>query len=285
MARTIAGTAPGRTNRRFLIVAFMLAALSAALVYAVTARDSGGDGNRTSVGSTQVVVAKTAIKQRTTITAEMLDLSSVPTSSVIAGVFTSVNDAVGKVTKYPIEANQQVVGAAVVDTANPVANDALANLVPTNKRAMSISASQVTNAGGLILPGDYVDLVWVCCGDRPVISKTIIRNVQVVAIAQGIVASGPVAGPTGAEAPVAAETGEPDPEAQTMTLLFSPQEVQTVFLAGEFGKFRASLRGLGDAELPDSGQTLITDPTLLPVEALSALPDELKPEGYKPEGP
>lgn len=282
MARTIAGAAPGRTNRRFLIIAVLLAGLSAALVYAITARDSGGSESSGSIGSTQVVVARTAIKQRTAISAEMLELKSVPTNAVITGAYVSVNDAIGKVTKFPVEANQQLTQSAVVDTSRPASSDALALVVPTNKRAMSIEASQVNNAGGLILPGDYVDLVWWCCDDNPVITKTIARNVQVVAVAQAIVSSGPVDAEDPSAAPVGAGDEKPEPEADTMTLLVSLEEAQDIFLAEGNGRIRAALRGVGDTELPDPGIAYITD--ILPLEALNVLPDELKPDGYKPEG-
>lgn len=287
MARTVAGAAPARTNRKFLIVALLFGAVTAALFYAVTAR--GGSSTTTSkaaAGDTQVVVAKAPIKQRTTITAAMLELKSISTSAVIGGAYTSLNDAAGKVTKYPIEANQQVVASAVVDVSKPAADAALSLVVPAGKRAMSVQASQVFAAGGLILPGDYIDLVWVCCTE-PVATKTLLRNVQVAAIAQSIVSSGPVtsapkggnqSSPSG-EGPVAADAGKPVPDAVTMTLLLTPQEAQLVFLAEWAGKFRADLRGPGDQDTPDSGVTLFTQ--LISPDDLKDLPDQLKPTFLK----
>ena len=140
MARTVAGTTGGRTNRKFLIVAVLFGALTAALFYALTAR--GGDSSSSSspaAGDQQVVVAKIPINQRTTITPDMVEVKSVPLNTVISGSFASIDDAVGKVTKYPIEANQQLVGSAVIDTANPVTDAGLALVVPDGKRAFSIS--------------------------------------------------------------------------------------------------------------------------------------------------
>ena len=279
MARTVAGAAGGRTNRRFLLIALLFASLSAVLVYVAVSRDGGSGSSQPAAGSTQVVVAKTGIAQRTEVTAEMLELKNVPTDTVVEGVFVSVNDVVGKVTKYPIGVNQQVVATAVVDTSAPTV-DALSYVVPAGKRAMSVGASQVTYAGGLILPGDYVDVVWICCQGASVVSRTIVKNVQVAAVAQGIVDSGPVAGDeNGSTDPAPADPAEADPEANTVTLLLNPREAQDVLLAENQGSIRLDLRGPGDAELVDPGTTLITD--ILPLQELLRLPNEIRPDGYK----
>lgn len=295
MAQRVAGGAKGRMNRRFLLVAILLAGLSAALVYAKISANGTSTTSKAVAGNQQVVVAKIAIKQRTTITPAMLELKSVPLNTLAVGAFTSVNDALGKVTKFPVEANQQLVSSAVVDTTRPAADAALSYVVPTGQRAMSVSASQVANAGGLILPGDWVDIVWGCCSGKPVVTKTLLRNIQVAAVAQSIVTSGPVTsisatpGAAGAPAavpssstnPVAADASKPVPDASTVTLLLTPEQVQILFLAEANGTLRFDLRGVGDQETPDTGNTLITQPQLMPVEALSALPDALKPDGYK----
>lgn len=294
MAQRAASGAQGRTNRRFLLVAILLAGLSAALVYAKISAGDTSTSTKVAAGDQQVVVAKVPIKERTTITAAMLDVKSVPLNTIALGAFTDVPTAVGKVTKFPVEVNQQLVSAAVIDTSRPITNAALSYVVPTGKRAMSISASQVANAGGLILPGDWVDIVWGCCSDKAIVTKTLLRNIQVVAVAQTIVSSGPVtsANPTAAAGapaaapgvstnPVAASNAIPVPEASTVTLLLTPQEVQILFLAESNGKLRLSERGVGDQDTPDTGYVIITQPQLLPVDALRDLPDALKPDGYK----
>ena len=277
-------------NRRFLLVAILLAGLSAALVYAKISASDGTTSTKVVAGDQQVVVAKVPIKQRTTITPAMLEVKSVPLNSVAVGAFTNVQDALGKVTKFPVETNQQLVASAVVDTTRPAADAALSYVVPTGKRAMSISASQVANAGGLILPGDWVDIVWGCC-DKTVVTKTLLRNIQVAAIAQSVVSSGPVtnlnatpgagAVPGSSTNPVAADPAKAAPDATTVTLLLTPEEVQILFLAESNGKLRLDLRGVGDQDTPDTGVTIVTQQQLLPVDALRELPDALKPDGYK----
>jgi Flp pilus assembly protein CpaB len=115
-----------------------------------------------------------------------------------------------------------------------------------------------------------------------------------VAVAQTIVPSGPVndarptaaAGASAAPAPgvstnpVAASAAVAVPDASTVTLLLTPEEVQILFLAEANGRLRLTARGVGDQDTPDSGNVLITQPELLPVDALNALPEALKPAGY-----
>ena len=278
MARTVAAPG-GRTNRKFLIVALLFGALTAVLFYAMTSNRGGGSSRTsTAVGDQQVVVAKVAIKQRTAVTADMLELKSVPLNTVIVGAYANIADAVGKVTKFPVEINQQVVAAGVVDTAHPLGDVALAEVVPGGRRAMSIQASQVLSAGGLVLPGDFVDIVWAWPKDSSVFSKTILHNVQVAAVAQNIVASGPVTSGAGAvtsDAPAAAVSGKPTPDAVTLTLLLTPEESQQVFLAEQTGILRADLRGVGDQDVADTG--LIKINQLVPVDLLKDLPEPVKP--------
>ena len=64
MARTAAGSLPGRTNRKFLIVALLFGALTAVLFYALTAnRTSTSKTSTTSTTQVQVVVARVPIRQ------------------------------------------------------------------------------------------------------------------------------------------------------------------------------------------------------------------------------
>jgi pilus assembly protein CpaB len=267
------------------MVALLLAGLSAALSYALLSRsDEGSSSSGGGSGDAQVVVARVPISERTLITDDMLDV--INTDFVTAGAFTTREEVVGKVTKYPIEVNQQVITTAVVDTTRPVSDQQLALVVPFGKRAMSLRASQVGTSGGLILPGDWVDLVWICCADRGVVSKTIAKNIQVAAVAQTIVSSGPVTDATpGAEgdsdAPVAADAPPPVPDAVTFTLLLTPLEAQQLFLAESAGQIRADLRGPSDTDTPDAGTTVLTD--LLPEADIARLLEGLKPDGYRRE--
>lgn len=291
MARSLAGAAPGRTNRRFLILAIAFAGLSAGLIYAWMSSNSGDkEGGAASAGARQVVVAQVPIKPRTAITAEMLEIKSIPANAIVDGGYTTIDDVVGKVTKLPLDANQQVTASTVVDTSSPT-DEALSLVVPNGMRGFSINASQVLTAGGLLLPGDYVDIVWICCEqglqwrtenndsqseDGTIFfARTVVQNVQVVAVAQAIVQSGPVGsgdGASGGQNPVPSGTGDENPEATTITLLVSPEQANILFMAENTGQLRAALRGIGDeVVLPAAEDHDFTTPGLIPPDLLQQL--------------
>jgi Flp pilus assembly protein CpaB len=72
---------------------------------------------------------------------------------------TSIDDVVGKVTRYPVAADEQVTPSKIVSVDSDENVDSLSFAVPEGMRAISISADQVLSAGGLVLPGDYVDII------------------------------------------------------------------------------------------------------------------------------
>lgn len=291
MARTAAGSLPGRTNRKFLIVALLFGALTAVLFYALTANH----GSTTKTGSSSavnvsVVVARVSIKQRTAITADMLTLKSIASDARVAGSYTNVSDIVGKVTKFPIEQNQQVTAGAIVDTTKPLGGQALAPVVPDGMRAVSISANQVLTAGGLLLPGDYVDIVWECCphglqwsanGKQQstssiIFTRPIVQNVQVAAVAQSIVPSGPVGTSStpgaGTSNPVAADTPPQVPNATTITLLVTPEQAGSLIMAEGIGTLRATLRNPGDTNLIQAqSETQFVTPNLIPQSLMNMI--------------
>jgi pilus assembly protein CpaB len=294
MARAATGSAGSRTNRKFLIVALLFGVLTAVLFYALTSRGGSSHSSSPSAGNQEVVVAKAPISQRTTITADMLELKSVPLNTVISGAFTQINDAVGKVTKFPIAANQQVIGNTVIDTAHPTADSTLSLVGPGGRRGFSIQASQVLTAGGLLLPGDYVDVVWLCCKNgfqwqgsggknldtnAVIFSRPVVQNVQIAAVAQSIVSSGPVGtnatvGTGTAGNPVAASTAKEVPDATTITLLVTPDEANILLMAEATGTLRAALRNPGDQALIPSGtETGFVVPGLIPPDLLKFMQD------------
>ena len=271
MARSIAGggASPSRLNRKFLVVAVLLAVLSAVLVYARISAPSDSSSSKAGGVTQTVVVAKTAIQPRTLLTADQLEVKTVSADSVVVGAYGTVADAIGKTVKYPIAANGQITTSNVIDTSRPATDASLSLVVPAGKRAMSISASQVSNAGGLILPGDFVDIIWMCCDGTPLVTKTILHNVQVLAVAQSVVDSGPVAG----------GSGKPIPDASTVTVLVTSNEAERLFMAEQTGKLRYDLRGVSDQDVTDPGLVKIYD--LLSPAELAGLPDALKPPAYK----
>lgn len=286
MARAGAGAPAGRINRRFLMLALVSAALSAALVYVALNKGGGGGEGDGSTASVEAVVAAVDIPARTLITAEMVKVKSIPVGAKTEAAYDDVDDVVGKVTRYPIVIDEQVTSVKTVSLQGQQMIDALAFVIPKGMRAISIKADQVLSAGGLVLPGDYVDILAVFNVEdqkgeerEAYLVRTILQNVEVLAVAQTIADVPPEEEEeetNGAENASSTEQrsrgseAEPNPEATTLTLLVQPEQAEWLFLAEANGTLRAIVRGFGDSDAPEVRPIIET---------------ELLPSGFVPPPP
>lgn len=256
MAQSITSGSMSRVNRRFMLLALILAALSAVLVYAALSgsSDSGGGGASTPVVS--VVVAQTDIPAGAQITAEMLGIADAPEEFVSDGTFASIDSVVGEVARYPIAANRQILISDIVGGPTTASNDVLSHVLEGGERGLAIEAEAVITGGGLVLPGDYADVYWV--PDDPVTdvegAQLIAEDVEIVSVEQVIVEVPPSApGLLGEDAPPASEEDRvravdeaPQPEAVTVTLMVTPEEASVVFCGDATGELRLAIRAFGD---------------------------------------
>jgi pilus assembly protein CpaB len=291
MARPLAGTAAGRTNRRLLLLALVAGVVAAILVYAALSRGSestGGAGGAASMAP--AVVAKQDIPARTKITTSMLEVRQMPTNDRSELAYTDLTQVVGRVSRYPIATSEQVLSTKVVALEGVAkTGDSLSYVIPEGRRGISIGVSEVVSSGGLVLPGDYVDIIGVFNvnfrdgeqerTEEKYFSRIILQNIEVLAVAQTVVDTPPEAGTTtGAEGETAttgAETADgqrarnteaaPEPKASTVTLSVTAQEAQLLFLAEENGVLRLAVRPYGDAavqDIPFVAETELIPPNL-----------------------
>jgi len=263
-----------------------LGLVSAVLVYVYLSQD-GGDGRATAAVTKPAVVATEDISARTRITAEMVQVRSLAESAVHPEAFSSTDQLVGMVTRLPIAADEQILSSkvAAIATEVPWAGDEelpLSYVVPPGQRAVSVRVSEVTGAGGLILPGDFVDIIGIFDvvfygikeGDptsqeeiEDYVAVTVLQNVQVLAVAQEVAESLPEGTDSDdttdeTSQPVLPNPGEPNPEATNVTLAVTPEEAQRLSLAEEMGVLKISLRPVGDTEEPTV--PALTNPEILP---------------------
>jgi len=256
MAQPIASAAVGRVNRRFLLLALILAALSAVLVYAATSRsDGGGSGSATTV---PVVVAKAAIPAGTTITGDMIELVDVADASVGDQALSSTDAVVGRAARYPISANEQILLKDIVSGDEAITNDVLANILEGGQRGMAIQTEAVIGGGGLVLPGDHVDVLWIPNDPTDDVhgAQLLAEDVEVVAVEQTLVEIAPTAPGLETDATNETSTGsgdrargaeaEANPEAVTVTLMVTPEQAQRIFCGDEGGVIRLAVRAFGD---------------------------------------
>lgn len=258
MSRSITALTAGSSNRRFILLALALGLVGAILVYVAASRGPSSSGG--GVADTAVVVAKTDIPARTKITQSMVEVRLLPAESASQFAFTDVADVVDQVTRFPIAANEQILTTKVVSLtgSSSATSRSLSFVVPRGKRAIAINITPVQGAGGLVLPGDYVDVLVVYDVDfrtaegsqteDSFIVQTLFQNVEVLAVEQNVVDVVPEATPTAGGQRVRNSEAKPEPKAITVTLALTPEEAQRLYLAESNGRIRLSVRPFGEAE-------------------------------------
>ncbi len=188
----------------------------------------------------------------TKLTPEMLTLKEVPEDLAFPSGFRTVDEVVDQVTTVPITAGEQVIANKVTATGEEAidaygGNPPLAVLVTEGMRAVSVEVNSIVGAGGLVRPGDRVDVILTVrtnAGDdgqgKNQIAATVLQDLQVLAIDQDVAAPGATVGEE-----------ENNPEAVTATLLASPVEAEVLVLADGCrlnfdGRLGLAVRSIGD---------------------------------------
>jgi pilus assembly protein CpaB len=174
------------------------------------------------------------------------------------------------------------------------AESGLAFMVPDGMRAVSLGFTEVIGTGGMISPGDHVDVIGVfethgpTAGPQPVpgqsqpaqvaldrgagdskeqtsIATMVLQGVQVLAVAQRLEGEDAKPKDQGLTMPGGnsqtpqqqmAQRAEPtpQPQAKTATLAVAPEDALKVVLAEEKGKIRLALRRANDKTTPSVAQ-------------------------------
>jgi len=259
MARTMSTAAVGRVNRRFLLLALILAVISGVLAYAAFSNSGGGGSSAVEIG---VVVATDVIPAGEPITAELLEVRQLPATAVGENPLTNKEDAVGRVALEQIAPGEPLLSSSLVGSSIS-SNDVLTYILKDGQRGIAVSVDRVINAGGLVLAGDHVDVLWVPSTNDT--SYVLISDAEVTAVEQTIVDVAPAApglqdqtDQTEANGTTRPRGIDSDalPDAVTVTLMLSPEQARFLFCAEHFalthdGAIRFSVRSYGDgAPLP-----------------------------------
>ena len=212
-----------------------------------------------------VVVAKLTLPAQTVLTADNAEVREVANDAVQPNAAAALADVQGKSLTVPVAAGQQILAPFLANPDQPDVKK-LADLVPTGKRAMSVTFTELNTAGGLVTPGDYVDVIGVF--NRNTLGKDqsmlLLQDVLVLAVAQstsvdqlprqGVPASSaqaqaalplptrggsnsvPLPQPTPASVPFAPS------QTRTVTLAVDPEAAERLALAEDYGHLRYIVR-------------------------------------------
>lgn len=245
--KAIAPPQAQRRRRLFLLIGILAGIAAAGLTYAVLSDAAASDtGSSGATATVKTVVARVDVAAGEEFKAGDLELRAIAEGDVHNLAFHDIDDLVGKAPAVPVYAGAQVIGPQLFEGPS---GSTLAVITPDGMRAFSFAVEQSTVAGGLIVPGDRVDVLAVFPADsttenpRPATVSTIVQNVEVIAVGQEVVQRDP------------GTSSEVQPDAQTITLAVSATDAQRIALADEVGTVRTIVRS-------GSGESRSTVPAL-----------------------
>ena len=248
-------------GKAVLLLALFLGLVSAVLVY-VYLSQAGGEKTAASGDTKQVLVAREDIPVATRITDSMVELKAIPVEAVHPDSFSSTEGVVGNMARYPIAAGEQVLSDRVAASSVTLREGEklpLPYIVPEGKRAVSVSTSALIGAGGLMRPGDYVDVILTLNLGDDQIGRIILQNLEVLALDQQVEKVAPKF-EEGQEERTPTGEGETKPEAVTVTLAVAPVEGEVLTVAeecaGNFGgRLALALRPFGEHNTVETRST------------------------------
>jgi pilus assembly protein CpaB len=164
--------------------------------------------------------------------AESIKLEEWPIEKIPEGAVTKLEDVKGLTPNQRLYAGEPIRKEKLVD---PLKWSGSTGLIPTGFRVQAIKVKQEDIAGGLVTPGDHVDvLVYLRQGGmiKQTTSRTVLEDVVVFAV----------------NAQTHKEVDEQGNKinAKTVSLLLKPAQVQTLLLASRLGQINLSLRNPND---------------------------------------
>lgn len=282
MSSIAASAGPERMNKWLLIAGVALAVLTGVLVFVAVSSmgDDGGSSSSVVTGDSDVLVAKETIRQGSKLNPDQFRVATFAEDDLVPNAISNAESIVGQTATTDILRGQQLSRANVASATDDERADQLTFKVPDGHRGVGVSVDKVSTFGGLIVPGDRVDIV-ATFDEResadPNSQKykrisTVLQDVLVLAREQTDVQRvNPIPGETtGTEgedttADSGALSGEafeqrpedfdPDGSVSVVTLALTPADVQRLVMAMSLGEVTLVLRKFGED-------------TILPIEDL-----------------
>jgi pilus assembly protein CpaB len=272
-------------------LALVLGLVAAMLVRNAMARRSQAPSASSNLVT--VVTAKDDVSPGKALTLLDVTTAKLPADAAPTHVFSDPNQLVGRVVTTQLIKGQTILDTLLADNGT---GDGLQALIPPGMRAVTVEVNEYSGVGGMLQPGCRVDLISILRDDkaRTSVARTILENIKVTAIGR-------------ATAPPKQVDGQPlPPPANSITLLCTPKQAQTLELASQTSRPWLELRSPRDTSMtaidpttlaeitgdsspdatdPNAGQTFTTSaPTTQPIGLVQPVLDqqtEPQPTSYR----
>jgi pilus assembly protein CpaB len=255
----------------FVVLAGVAALLASVLVYSALKKREA-EVKAATASTCQIVVAAHDLPLGAKVDAAAVKMARWSADSVPPGAITDPNGALNAFVKSSIVENEPLV-ASKLFTGDKTAG-VMPLLIPPGMRAVSVPVDEVADIAGFVLPHARVDILASIVagnGNPKTISKIVLQNVEVLAIAQEI------------------EGKKDEPEVvRVVTVLVSPPDAEKLALASHEGSLRLAMRNYNDDKLivtagADMESLLSNGRTTMPVMARQpdmaheAIPTHVRP--------
>lgn len=167
-------------SRFILIAAILLGIFTSTLLYLYL---SGITAKVEKAKYAEVIVAAKDIPVNTTIKEDMLVRKKIPVGYNHPLSVSDGKKLAGKVTTQPVTAGMEILSNQVINLGDR--SEGLSYAIPIGKRAMSVPVDDVTAVGGMLKPGDWVDVISTLAGnENPPVNYTavVLERIQVLAV-------------------------------------------------------------------------------------------------------
>ncbi len=230
-------------DRRFLTVlgvSLVFALVVSSVFYQMTAHSSGPRADATN--QKDIVVATRPLGVGVMVRASDVKVAKVSADSFPKGAFTKVEDVLERPVVSNILLDEPVLEGRLAVRGSGLG---LAPTIPVGMRAVSVRVNDVAGVAGFVLPGMHVDVL--VTGKPPNgdgdMTTTCLQNILVLSAGQTI-------------QPDARGQAMPAP---TVTLLVSPDQAETLTLAGADGKVQLVLRNSSDQTIEKTPGRFVTE--------------------------
>lgn len=142
--------------KKVYAIAIIMAITAGISVYMFASSIKNEESQIQAVENGNVVVAAVDIPANTYITQEMVMICQLPVEAIHPLAETSIENAIGTISKYPISYYEQVI---ITKLSEKGSADKISYVLETGQRAVSIGVDEVSGISGYIMPGDYVDVI------------------------------------------------------------------------------------------------------------------------------
>ena len=214
-----------------LVVAIILGIFAAALIYFYL---NGITTKLESTKFTEVIVASKDISKKTVITEMSLLKKKIAIDSKHPLSVSNASALVGKVVLINITAGEEILTNQVINIGD--STEGLSFAIPEGKKAMAVAVDDITGVGGMLMPGDYVDVIATLAssGNNPInYTVVVLQNTQILAV--GSVLEN-----------IKNTSDTKPPEKRTVTLAITMDEALKLKMAIERGSISLMLRSPTD---------------------------------------